>query len=40
MIELAGVGHVYSDGSPWAHRALSGIDLSLLHASTYTSVLG
>jgi energy-coupling factor transport system ATP-binding protein len=29
MIELSGVGHVYSPGTPWSHRALSGIDLSL-----------
>lgn len=27
MIALDGVGHVYSAGSPWAHRALRGIDL-------------
>ena len=27
MIELAGVGHVYSPRSPWEHRALTGIDL-------------
>jgi energy-coupling factor transport system ATP-binding protein len=28
-IELSGVGHVYTAGSPWAHRALSGIDLTV-----------
>jgi energy-coupling factor transport system ATP-binding protein len=27
MIELSGVGHVYSPRSPWEHRALIGIDL-------------
>ncbi len=26
---LEGVGHVYSRGSPWAHRALQGIDLTI-----------
>jgi energy-coupling factor transport system ATP-binding protein len=29
MITLRGVGHVYSDGSPWAHRALTGVDLDI-----------
>jgi energy-coupling factor transport system ATP-binding protein len=29
MIRLRNVGHVYSDGSPWAHRALAGINLDL-----------
>ncbi len=29
MIELTGVGHTYSEGSPWAHRALGGIDLRI-----------
>ena len=29
MIELRGVGHVYSRGTPWAHRALDGIDLDI-----------
>ena len=29
IIELAGVGHVYGEGTPWEHRALSGIDLQL-----------
>jgi energy-coupling factor transporter ATP-binding protein EcfA2 len=29
VIELRGVGHTYSEGSPWAHRALDGIDLSI-----------
>lgn len=29
MITLRGVGHVYSDGTPWAHRALTGVDLDL-----------
>lgn len=28
-VRLSGVGHVYSDGSPWAHRALAGVDLSI-----------
>ena len=29
MISLRGVGHVYSIDSPWAHRALTGIDLDI-----------
>jgi energy-coupling factor transporter ATP-binding protein EcfA2 len=29
MITLSGVGHVYSPGTPWAHRALIGVDLEL-----------
>jgi energy-coupling factor transporter ATP-binding protein EcfA2 len=29
MIDLRGVGHVYSPGTPWAHRALRDVDLSL-----------
>jgi energy-coupling factor transport system ATP-binding protein len=29
VISLRDVGHVYSDGSPWAHRALIGVDLEL-----------
>jgi energy-coupling factor transport system ATP-binding protein len=29
VIELRGVGHVYSPRSPWCHRALSDIDLSI-----------
>ena len=29
MIELRGVGHVYSRGSPWARRALEGVDLDV-----------
>ncbi|MDQ6617087.1 MAG: ATP-binding cassette domain-containing protein [Actinomycetota bacterium] len=28
-LDLAGVGHIYTAGSPWAHRALSGIDLTV-----------
>jgi len=28
-IELRGAGHVYSEGTPWAHRALWPIDLEL-----------
>src|SRR5207248_2096167 len=28
-LRLEGGGHVYSAGTPWAHRALSGVDLSL-----------
>jgi energy-coupling factor transport system ATP-binding protein len=27
LLELEDVGHVYSRGSPWAHRALTGVDL-------------
>ena len=27
-VEMKGVGHVYSAGTPWAHRALAGVDLS------------
>jgi energy-coupling factor transport system ATP-binding protein len=29
MLVLDGVGHVYSAGTPWAHRALGGVDLRL-----------
>ncbi len=29
LVTLAGVGYVYALGSPWAHRALDGIDLDL-----------
>jgi energy-coupling factor transport system ATP-binding protein len=29
VIELAGVGHVYSPRSPWCHRALTDINLSI-----------
>ena len=29
MIELAGVGHVYSRSTPWARRALAGVDLTV-----------
>ena len=29
MIELCGVGHVYSRRSPWARRALAGVDLDI-----------
>jgi energy-coupling factor transport system ATP-binding protein len=29
VIELRAVGHVYSPGSPWCHRALTGIDLAI-----------
>lgn len=29
MIRLQGVGHVYGAGSPWAQRALSGVELRL-----------
>jgi energy-coupling factor transport system ATP-binding protein len=29
VIELRNVGHVYAPGSPWAHRALEGIDLTI-----------
>jgi energy-coupling factor transport system ATP-binding protein len=29
VIQLDAVGHVYSAGSPWAHRALEGVDLSI-----------
>jgi energy-coupling factor transport system ATP-binding protein len=28
-IELSGVGHIYTAGSPWAHRALTDIDLTV-----------
>ena len=31
MIELKGVGHVYSAGTPWAHRAVEAVDLHLGH---------
>ena len=29
MIELRGVGHVYSPGSPWSRRALADVDLDI-----------
>ncbi len=29
LVALEGVGYVYAEGSPWAHRALEGIDLHL-----------
>jgi energy-coupling factor transport system ATP-binding protein len=29
LLALTGVGYVYSAGTPWAHRALRGIDLSV-----------
>jgi energy-coupling factor transport system ATP-binding protein len=29
MITLRGVGHVYSQDTPWAHRALTGVDLDI-----------
>jgi energy-coupling factor transport system ATP-binding protein len=29
MISLRGVGHVYSPDTPWAHRALRGVDLDI-----------
>jgi len=29
VIELRGVGHVYSHGSPWAHRALEAVDVTI-----------
>jgi len=29
MISLNGVGHIYSPKTPWAHRALTGIDLEV-----------
>jgi energy-coupling factor transporter ATP-binding protein EcfA2 len=29
LIRLSGVGHIYAAGSPWAHRALAGVDLAV-----------
>jgi energy-coupling factor transporter ATP-binding protein EcfA2/energy-coupling factor transporter transmembrane protein EcfT len=29
VIRLSGVGHVYASGTPWAHRALRAVDLSI-----------
>jgi energy-coupling factor transport system ATP-binding protein len=29
VVEMRGVGHVYSRGTPWAHRALENIDLEI-----------
>ncbi len=29
VLELRGVGHVYSSRSPWSHRALTGVDLRI-----------
>jgi energy-coupling factor transporter ATP-binding protein EcfA2 len=28
-LELTDIGHVYTAGSPWAHRALNGVDLTI-----------
>src|SRR5437016_12610862 len=30
MLVLDGVGHVYSAGTPWAHRALQAVNLTLV----------
>jgi energy-coupling factor transporter ATP-binding protein EcfA2 len=29
MIDVRGAGHVYGEGSPWAHRALEGVDFTI-----------
>jgi energy-coupling factor transport system ATP-binding protein len=29
LLQLDGIGHVYSARSPWAHRALTGVDLTI-----------
>jgi energy-coupling factor transport system ATP-binding protein len=29
VVSLHGVGHVYARGTPWAHRALEGVDLTI-----------
>jgi energy-coupling factor transport system ATP-binding protein len=29
LVQLEGVGHVYAEGSPWAHRALHALDLAV-----------
>ncbi|MGH9067457.1 MAG: ATP-binding cassette domain-containing protein, partial [Acidimicrobiales bacterium] len=29
LVTMEGVGHVYAPASPWAHRALSGVDLTV-----------
>ncbi len=34
VVELRNVGHVYSRGTPWAHRALAGIDLTIHEAES------
>ena len=39
LLELAGVGHVYAQGTPWATRALADVDLDL-HAGEGLLVLG
>jgi energy-coupling factor transport system ATP-binding protein len=39
VIELRGVGHVYARGTPWAKRALEGIDLTI-HEGESTLVVG
>ena len=39
VLELRGVGHVYSRGTPWAKRALEGIDLAI-HARESALVVG
>ncbi len=32
LVRLSGVGHVYGDRSPWAHRALQDVDLTICPA--------
>ena len=39
MLVLDGVGHVYSTGTPWAHRALDNVDLSF-HDGARVIVVG
>jgi len=38
MIDLRGVGHVYSPASPWAHRALTGVDLHIARGDRFLVV--
>jgi energy-coupling factor transport system ATP-binding protein len=34
LVELRNVGHVYSSGTPWANRALEGVDLTIHRAES------
>ena len=40
LVELEGVGYVYSEGTPWAHRALRGVDLTIGSADALLVVGG
>lgn len=40
VLTLRGVGHVYDAGTPWAHRALAGVDLSVARGEALLLVGG